>query len=304
MNDSEKIRRLVEDYQNAQRALNDLNVDYTSDAYLLGRKIQTTWWLRFIQIAYDLGKSIKWRLPCGGGRSRNNIKYTDTLALYNYKIAVYTCIVGNYDLPKEPVYQPSTVDYLLVTDGPLPSTGAWKGIDIRAIKGIPSLDTSRISRYVKLHPHLFLDDYDYSIYLDGNIKTVGDMRYLVLLLNQQGFASNLHRHRDCIYKEVEACIRLSKHDPQIMRKQINSYRSAGMPEHYGLIESNLLVRDHHNPICIDIMERWWNEIMKHSDRDQLSLPFVLWEMGIPVPEIGRISDDVYKIPLIQIHPHA
>jgi hypothetical protein len=309
MDDSEKIKRLVEDYQNALCALDDLNDQYNSEEYLLGRKIWTTWWLRFIGITYDLCRSIKSKSPYGSRRPKNsptfknNIKYTDTLALYDYKIAVYTCITGKYDDLQEPLFKPDNVDYIMVTDGPLPSTGIWKGIDVRTIKGIPSLDDSRVSRYVKLHPHLFLNDYDYSIFIDGNIKTIGDMRYLIHLLNQYGFVSNLHRHRNCIYKELEACINLKKDDPQKMRKQIDSYRSAGMPEHYGLIEANILVRDHHNPICIEIMERWWQEIVKHSRRDQLSLPFVLWEMGIPVPEIGRICDDIYKIPSIRTQLH-
>jgi hypothetical protein len=309
MDDSEKIKRLAEDYQKALHAIDDLNSQYNSEEYLLGRKIRTSWWLRFIGIAYDLGRSIKSRISYKSWQSlntsaiKNNIKYTDTLALYDYKIAVYTCLVGNYDHPQEPLFKPDNVDYIIVTDGPLTSTGLWKGIDIRTIKEIPPLDDSRVSRYIKLHPHLFLNDYDYSIYIDANIKTAGDMRYLIYLLNQYGFVSNLHRHRDCIYKELEACIRLKKDDPQIMRRQIDSYRSAAMPEHYGLIEANLLVRDHHNPACIEIMERWWQEIVNHSGRDQLSLPFVLWKMGISVPEIGRISDNVYKMPLMRIQPH-
>jgi len=280
MDNSEKIKRLAEDYQKALHAIDDLNSQYNSEEYLLGRKIRTSWWLRFIGIAYDLGRSIKSRISYKSWQSlntsaiKNNIKYTDTLALYDYKIAVHTCLVGNYDHPQEPLFKPDNVDYIIVTDGPLPSTGLWKGIDIRTIKGIPPLDDSRVSRYIKLHPHLFLNDYDYSIYIDANIKTAGDMRYLIYLLNKYGFVSNLHRHRNCIYKELEACIRLKKDVPQIMQKQINSYQSAGMPEHYGLIEANLLVRDHHNPVCVEIMDRWWQEIAKHSCRDQLSLPFV------------------------------
>jgi hypothetical protein len=257
MDNSEKIRMLVEDYQKAQRVLEDLNGQRNeieqSDEYLLGRKIRTLWWLRFIGIAYALGRSIKHNVPYGSWRSenipafKNNIKYTDTLALYDYKIAVYTCIIGDYDQPQEPLFKPSNVDYILVTDGRLPSTGVWKGMDVRTIKGIPALDDSRVSRYVKLHPHLFLDDYDYSIFIDVNIKTVGDMRYLIHLLNQHGFVSPLHRRRDCIYEELEACVRLKKDNPQKMREQIDSYRSAGMSEHYGLIEANLLVRDQNNP---------------------------------------------------------
>jgi hypothetical protein len=233
----------------------------------------------------------------------SNIKYTDTLALYDYKIAVYTCIIGDYDHPQEPLFKPSNVDYILVTDNPLPSTGAWQVMDVRTIKGIPALDDCRVSRYVKLHPHLFLDNYDYSIYIDGNIKSVGDMRYLIHCLNQHGFVSNLHRYRDCIYEELEECVRLSLDNPQTMWEQLESYRSAGMSEHYGLIETNMIVRDQHNPICIEIMEKWWQEIIKYSRRDQLSLPFALWKMGIPVSDIGRISNHVYKIPLIRIQPH-
>ena len=314
MDDSEKIRCLGKDYQHALRLIDDLEDQRReieqSDEYLLGRSIRTSRWLRFIGIAYDLARSIKSGVPYGSWRSqssatfKNNIKYTDTLALYDYKIAVYTCIIGGYDHLQEPPFKPGNVDYILVTDGPLPSTGAWKGIDVRTIKGVPALDNTRVSRYIKLHPHLFLNDYDYSIYIDGNIQTVGDMRYLILLLNQYGLLSSLHYNRSCIYEELEVCIHKKKDDERIMRKQIESYRSAGMPGNYGLTESNLLVRDHHNPVCNEIMERWWQEILKHSRRDQLSLSFVLWEMGIPVSEIGRISDDVYKIPLIRFQPHS
>jgi hypothetical protein len=309
MDDSEKIKRLAEDYQKALHAIDDLNSQYNSEEYLLGRKIRTSCWLCFIGIAYDLGRAIKSRISYKSWRSlntsaiQNNIKYTNTLALYDYKIAIYTCMIGRYDHIQEPLFKPDNVDYIIVTDGPFPSSDTWKGINIRTIKGVPPLDDSRVSRYIKLHPHLFLNDYDYSIYIDANIKTIGDMRYLIYLLNQYGFIANLHRHRDCIYKEIEACIRLKKDNPQIMRKQIDTYRNAAMPEHYGLIEANLLVRDHHNPACIEIMKKWWQEIEKHCGRDQLSLPFVLWEMGIPVSEIGKISDNVYKLPLMQIQPH-
>jgi len=309
MDDSEKIKRLAEDYQRAQSALEALNQTYVSEEYLLGRKIWETWWLRFIGRAYDLGRTLKSKTPFGSRRVNidppfeNNIQYQDTLALYDYKIAIYTCIVGQYDRPQEPHFKPGNVDYLMVTDGAFPSGGAWERIDIRTIKGLPDLDPSRVSRYVKLHPHLFLKEYDYSIYIDGNIKTVGDLRYLIHLLNPYGFAASLHRHRTCVYEELEQCLRLAKDDPQAMRRQIEAYRQAGMPEQYGLLEANLLVRDHHNPACVEIMQRWWREIVRHSRRDQLSLPFVLWEMGIPVSQIGRVSNNVHKIPSIRIALH-
>lgn len=61
MDDSEKIRRLVEDYQKAQRVLDGLNGRCKdiekSDEYLLGRKILSSWWLLcFIGINCYIGE--------------------------------------------------------------------------------------------------------------------------------------------------------------------------------------------------------------------------------------------------------
>jgi hypothetical protein len=55
---------------------------------------------------------------------------------------------------------------------------------------------------------------------------------------------------------------------------------------------------------MEIMERWWSEIERHSRRDQLSLPFVLWEMGIPTAEIGQVCNNIYKLPSVAISRHA
>jgi len=63
MDNSEKIKKLIEDYEKAQQVIEYLNLQHNkvklSDEYMLGRKIRSTWWLRFIGIAYDIGRSIK-----------------------------------------------------------------------------------------------------------------------------------------------------------------------------------------------------------------------------------------------------
>jgi hypothetical protein len=310
MDDIRKLRILEEDYERTQQALDELSGHCNAYESYLGRRKWISRCLIFMGRCYDLGRRLKTAFTGGTGRAAtgrefvNNVRYKDTLALYDYKIAVYTCITGNYDLPLEPQFKPGNLDYILVTDGPLPSSGAWKGVNIHEIKGLRGLDIPRMARYVKLHPHLFLGDYDYSIYIDGNIKTIGDMRYLIHLMNRYGFVSVTHRSRECIKEELKACIELGKEDPRKMREQVDSYLRAGMPEKYGLIEANLLVRDHHNPVCMEIMERWWSEIERHSRRDQLSLPFVLWEMGIPTEEIGIVCNNIYRLPSVAIASHS
>src|SRR5205814_5569035 len=79
-----------------------------------------------------------------------------------------------------------------------------------------------------------------------------------------------------------ACIELEKDDPAVIRRQIEQYRSEGMPENYGLAAGTVLMRRHRDAAVIGVMEAWWAEIMQHSVRDQISLPFVAWRATFPL----------------------
>ena len=50
-----------------------------------------------------------------------------------------------------------------------------------------------------------------------------------------------------------------------------------MPQNYGLSENSILIRRHNKIEVKNIMNRWWKEIISHSHRDQLSLPYVCWK---------------------------
>ena len=38
------------------------------------------------------------------------------------------------------------------------------------------------------------------------------------------------------------------------------------------------------------MEDWWKEIEKYSNRDQVSLPYVLWKNGYQIGDVGTLTD--------------
>ena len=54
-------------------------------------------------------------------------------------------------------------------------------------------------------------------------------------------------------------------------------KNDGFPEHYGLSENNILIRNHKDPITIKFMEKWWKMINKGSKRDQLSFMYISWK---------------------------
>ena len=83
------------------------------------------------------------------------------------KIAVYTSIFGKYDVLHEDQFKMEGVDYLCFTDEDLKSN-TWN-----IIKSIPLYnDPNRNAKKYKILPHRYLKDYDYSVWIDGNILVI------------------------------------------------------------------------------------------------------------------------------------
>lgn len=221
------------------------------------------------------------------------------------RMAVYSCMVGSYDDIKEPIFRFPDTDYYMVTDGSVPCNSAWTKIDINGITATKGLDNIRKARYVKTHPHILFPDYEYSIWVDANIRIVGDLRkYIRYLGSTIPFASNWHPSRNCIFDERKACSFASKGNTREMKSQVADYKEKGMPRHYGLIETNVIVRRHSDERVISLMEDWFDEIQRHSTRDQLSLPFVLWRAGYKLSDVGFICSQIRENPDFIVTGHS
>lgn len=190
------------------------------------------------------------------------------------RIVVYTAIVNNYDVLRNPTFFDPTIDYVCFTDQPrwlkLSTNTIWQ---IRAIPAA-KLDATRLNRLVKLQPHIYFPDYDYSVYVDGGMDVIGDIRALLERYNHPAMLSFAHPLRDCIYDEGEVCIQMRKEDPSKIRTQLAFYESEGHPRHFGMIEANVLIRRHGDAEVHKVMNAWWHEVQIRSRRDQLSFPYV------------------------------
>ena len=196
------------------------------------------------------------------------------------KIAVYTSIFGKYDILHENQFQMEGVDYLCFTDEDLQSD-TWN-----IIKSTPIYnDSNRNAKKYKILPHRYLKDYDYSVWIDGNILIISDIRDLVKKSYYQVFDHNktILDPRDCIYQEYNAIMQLGqqsknyKDNPQLMHKQVSRYVNEGYPPNNGLATNPILLRKHNDPNVIKTMEDWWIEIKYGSRRDQLSFNYIAWK---------------------------
>lgn len=219
------------------------------------------------------------------------------------KIVIYSCIVGEYDKIREPVFKNSYCDYILFTDNLEIQTTGWS-IELipQEIKNQYLNNNVLVNRYYKLNPHILFPNYDYAIYVDGNIEIVSDLTPLIHNIGSLGIALHKHRFRNCLYDELEACKILKKGNQEKLQEQIEKYKKENFPSQYGMAECGLIVTDIKKVEAKEILEKWFFEFLHSSSlRDQIALPYVLWKKNIALDQITTLGNNIYQNPKIIIH---
>jgi hypothetical protein len=200
------------------------------------------------------------------------------------KKVVYTAIFGGYDELPDPQFIPEGWDFICFTDSNIKSN-IWE------VKKVPAIykDPTRNARKYKILPHRWFSNYEYSLWVDGNILIRNDINELIPeYLNKVNIAVHDHNQnqldpRNCVYQEAQAIFYFGKRngnykdDPNIIQKQIQRYADEGYPSHNSLAVTMQLLRKHNKKDCIKIMEQWWEEIKYGSKRDQLSFNYSIWK---------------------------
>ena len=197
---------------------------------------------------------------------------------------IYTCITGEYDKLTQPNVINDRFDYIcFVKKG----TKTADNIGIWQIKELDFDHENNIvlSRYPKLMPHMVLQNYDYSLWIDGNITINDNFIYDVLeqkIKDNITFSGVKHGARDCIYDEAIACIDANKDKFKNILAIVKHLKRNNFPKHFGLNENNVIFRQHNDSKIIAFSEMWWSLFMTYSKRDQLSGMFCLKTHNIPL----------------------
>lgn len=229
------------------------------------------------------------------------------------KLLVYSCVTGNYDaigasiLASVPKLE-NDVKFVLYTDS-LQSTDQprirktdeieW---ELRPLLWQHPLSLRRSARWHKINSHLLPDVAEYTMWLDGSqrIKRVSLLsEVLAPLQGRFDLATFKHPDRTCVYQELNACIRLQKDNPTLMRQQTEKYQKEGYPPYFGLVETSCVVR-RSCPHVTEFNKLWWDELNSRSHRDQLSFNYVAWKLK---QSYGRIPGSRAKSAFFEFVPH-
>lgn len=226
-----------------------------------------------------------------------NIKDSNKKTCYNNifkagdepKVAVYTCIFGNYDSVKKINCKSKFCDYWVITDQLVDDGSGWKILNVDFPEDVKDATPAIKNRYCKMHPHILFPEYDFSIYIDGSIQPDADIFPLIGRLGNCFIGMYDHFQRDCIYEEAKTVVRVNKENSNIVEKQVEKYKEEGFPEHYGLTACGIIARKHNDPLCIKIMDEWWNIFLNYSKRDQLGFMYVMWKNGLKREDIATLG---------------
>jgi hypothetical protein len=189
---------------------------------------------------------------------------------------VYTCLFGYSEAFNDYAYEADgDIDFICFTDDPNLTSEPWQ---IRfAPKGL--LDAPRASKRIKHLPHRYLPSYGESLYIDNTMHLKTAPRALFDdLLPPAGSPWTVFRHpwRQCVYDEAMEVIRINYDDRQRIEPQTQFYQRLGYPRTNGLVTSSVLLRRHNDPAVIAVGEDWFQQILRHSLRDQISFNVVAW----------------------------
>ena len=196
-------------------------------------------------------------------------------------LVVYTAICGGFlpcipgpRVPSDPSERP--VRYVCFSDGLTAIPRPW---ELRPLRWEHRNDPRRTARFHKLMSHQLFPEARLTLWHDASHYLLVNPWSLVDRHLPEGLDLATFRHplRNCLYRELGACIRLDKDDQTVMRRQVTRYLEQGYPLEHGLNETTVLLR-RHTRLIRKLNRYWWWQIRTGSRRDQLSFNYVLWRL--------------------------
>ena len=213
------------------------------------------------------------------------------------KVCIYTAIFGGYDSLKPQPKQSINCDFICFTDNLTDNKNdPWRMV-INPFKEYTYLHPRLQAKFFKIMAHKVFAErtrnplfrlrqnlrrilaYDYCIWIDGSVQILRSdfAEYFISKIGDFGLAMLPHPDRDCIYDELRASLLMRKYKGLPLIEQVDYYKEQGYPAHNGLIVAGLFARDLRVKRLRLINSEWWNENLKWTYQDQLSLPYVLWK---------------------------
>ena len=218
-------------------------------------------------------------------------------------IIIYTSVYGDYDNVQEPLYRDPNCIYYILTDQDVAENSVWEKYDFSEFP--KNVNTPFLkNRYVKMFPHIIFKNYRYSIYLDGNLQITSKISmYMKDFKSDIGIGLHRHPSNKNLFEEAKYNKYLDKISNAEYKYIIKEYHKVNMPKNFGMFECNVILRDHMNKKCSEIMAEWWNNVLHGVKRDQLYFTYVLYLLGYTFEDVFLLGNNINANPMFIRYTH-
>jgi hypothetical protein len=117
------------------------------------------------------------------------------------------------------------------------------------------------------------------MYIDANIfLKINPNIYFILLENNKNLIIHKHKLRKSIFIEAFYLIKSCRFRSLLIISEIYKYYKSKYKDDLEITENNIVLRRHNE--VITSMNEWWRHVSNFSQRDQLSLPYIIWKYNL------------------------
>ena len=205
--------------------------------------------------------------------------------MHDLSRTAYTSVFGEFEKIWSPLDHHTGVQFIAVTDQDQAPKG-WA----HKTQSTADLRTPRLlNRHEKM---LFHPASSTSLYLDANVRPIKNLRPLFDSFEESNADLGLYPHytRSSVRAEAEACLQRDKvRHPDRVPTELDLYSNEGFPDDAGLWEGSVIFKNHQSPKLAAAMNEWWDLYSRFENRDQFSLPFIIWKHGLSVLNLDSLS---------------
>ncbi len=212
--------------------------------------------------------------------------------------AVYTVLTGGYEaLNEQPIAPQSEVPFICFTDDPGLVSETW---DVHVVEPRYPSDPARSSRDIKVRGHAALEGFEETLYIDNSVVLREPPESILAeWLADADLAMPLHSYRATVADEFEAVLEAGLDDPTRVYEQARHY----LAEDPSLLEAPViwgaLIARRRAAAVADFETDWFEQLLRYSRRDQLSVQVALRRSGVRFRaiELDNMRSAIHRWPI-------
>ncbi|QPF73762.1 DUF616 domain-containing protein [Roseateles sp. DAIF2] len=212
------------------------------------------------------------------------------------RLVIYTVLTGAKEALGNPLaaLPPGAssdlqIDWVCFTDNPRLRSEVWQLRDI----GAHPLPSEKLSRRPKALPHEYLQDWDYSLYID-NITVFKRLPQAADLASAGPYLFKVFRHASRVNprQEAAAIVQLGYESAERICGQLDFYAKLGPLEGITPLSTcTVILRQHGHPALQRFGVTWWEQILNFGKRDQMSFDFAVQHSGARLEHLPGLKND-------------